>query len=221
MLLTDFLPVKPGITAIIGSGGKTSLAERLCKELSERGTVIFTTTTHIFPPDMPLADPTRGELSALLQKGHLVCAAKPAGEKLTAPTLSAMELSEAADFVIVEADGAKRLPAKAHDRSFEPVIPTGTAQIITVLGTSCFGKPIAEVCHRPEIFCRLTGAKPDDLLSPALAARALKEEGLSETVFLNQVDSPDEIPLAEAFCRAWGKEIIAGSLRKEWYLCLS
>ena len=41
------IELRPGITAVIGSGGKTSLIDRLCRELP--GTVIVCTSTHIFP----------------------------------------------------------------------------------------------------------------------------------------------------------------------------
>ena len=42
---------KNSITAITGSGGKTSLMFRLAEELSLKGKVLITTTTKIFAPD--------------------------------------------------------------------------------------------------------------------------------------------------------------------------
>ena len=41
------LGLRPGVTAVIGSGGKTSLLRRLAEELP--GTVLLCTTTHIRP----------------------------------------------------------------------------------------------------------------------------------------------------------------------------
>lgn len=50
MEFSKAMGVTPGITALIGSGGKTSLQNRLAAELRARGWVILCTTTHIMPP---------------------------------------------------------------------------------------------------------------------------------------------------------------------------
>ena len=54
------LGLRPGVTAVIGSGGKTSLLRRLAEELP--GTVLLCTTTHIRPfEEYPLLTaPTQG-----------------------------------------------------------------------------------------------------------------------------------------------------------------
>ena len=51
MELWELLGIRPGLTAVIGSGGKTSLLRVLARELSRRGTVLLATTTHIMRPD--------------------------------------------------------------------------------------------------------------------------------------------------------------------------
>ena len=48
--LCDLLDIRPGVTALIGGGGKTTLMYHLARELRERGTVAVTTTTKIWPP---------------------------------------------------------------------------------------------------------------------------------------------------------------------------
>ena len=48
--LCDLLDIRPGITALIGGGGKTTLMYHLARELRARGTVAVTTTTKIWPP---------------------------------------------------------------------------------------------------------------------------------------------------------------------------
>lgn len=51
------LDVRPGITSIIGSGGKTTLLRTLAAELSDHAPVLLTTTTHFLPfPEYPLID---------------------------------------------------------------------------------------------------------------------------------------------------------------------
>ena len=47
MQIAPLLHVGRGVTAIIGGGGKTTLMETLAGELSKKGKVIITTTTHI------------------------------------------------------------------------------------------------------------------------------------------------------------------------------
>ena len=49
MELSQALRVRPGVTAIIGGGGKTTLMEHLAAELSREARVIVCTTTHILP----------------------------------------------------------------------------------------------------------------------------------------------------------------------------
>ena len=47
MKFCEALDVRPGVTAVIGSGGKSSLLRRLAEEVP--GTAILCTTTHIRP----------------------------------------------------------------------------------------------------------------------------------------------------------------------------
>ena len=125
MQITPLLHVGRGVTAIIGGGGKTTLMETLAGELSKKGKVIITTTTHICRPKQyeTLLDADEAAVSAALERSGIVCVASQAESgKLCAPWLSMGTLAQLADFVLVEADGAKRLPLKAH-ASHEPVIP--------------------------------------------------------------------------------------------------
>ena len=45
--ISELLDVRPGVIAIVGGGGKTTLMYCLADELKRRGKVIVTTTTHI------------------------------------------------------------------------------------------------------------------------------------------------------------------------------
>ena len=147
-----------GITAVIGSGGKTTLLRILAEELS--GTVILTTSTHILPfAGIPLlVTDDIEQVRRALALHRVICTGTPAAEgKLTAPALPFSVLADAADYVIVEADGSKRLPLKAH-ASHEPVIPENTCKTVCVVGASGFGKPVEQTVHRPELFCTRTGA---------------------------------------------------------------
>ena len=189
MQLYERLGVPCGVTAVIGSGGKTTLLRTLSRELP--GTVILTTTTHILPFEgVPLLTaPTEDEVRAALARSRVLCLGTPVAEgKLTAPALPFSVLADAADYVIVEADGSKRLPLKAH-ASHEPVIPENTRKTVCVVGASGFGKPVEQTVHRPELFCARTGAHMSGIVTPELAAQGIIAEHLADIVVLNQVET--------------------------------
>lgn len=237
--LASALKIEPGITAIIGSGGKSTLLRALGLELMRAGgRVLICTTTHMFPvagvpwdgssrrlgaaPWKPGALHTPGctcEVCAGLARGSICQAGvlDPETGKLSAPAESLDQLAQRFDYVLAEADGSKRLPLKAH-ASWEPVIPTGTANVIWVVGASGLGKPVDEVVHRPEIFCERCDCKPTDIATPERVAQTLNAElrmlGLEDArVVLNQLDTLNDPTAADRFQAALGRPIIATSLK--------
>lgn len=122
--------------------------------------------------------------------------------KLSEPGFPLYELLTGADYILAEADGARHHYMKAHAH-YEPVIPERCERTILVIGAQGFGMRAAEAVHRPEIFCRLTGAHPDDIVTPALYAGFLRcelEGGLSfDCILLNGVDSERRRDLSEEF----------------------
>lgn len=189
------LDIRPGVTAVIGSGGKTTLLRQLCRELP--GRVILCTSTRIYPfEDLPLLTEPVTALSA-----EKVCMGCPAEHgKLSAPGQSFEELALLADFVLVEADGSHGLPLKAH-LPHEPVIPACAGQTVQVLGLSGLGRPIGEAAHRPEIYARLCGAELETPVTAEMAAAVLKAENLCDRVLLNQADAADGRLLASLLDR--------------------
>lgn len=162
--LWKLLGVTRGLTAVIGSGGKTSLLYELAEELRSCGTVLLATTTHIMkPPQYPFAE-TAEQLSAALAAEGVACAGSftPEG-KLTAPDFDGWQ--QAADFVLVEADGSKRLPAKAH-AAWEPVLPPERNRTVCVFGASALGQPIQDAAHRPELYASLAEVSPEAVHHP-------------------------------------------------------
>ena len=88
MQIAPLLHVGRGVTAIIGGGGKTTLMETLAGELSKKGKVIITTTTHICRPKQyeTLLDADEAAVSAALERSGIVCVASQAESgKLCAP----------------------------------------------------------------------------------------------------------------------------------------
>ena len=186
MQFAEALEIPKGITAIIGSGGKTSLMLRLGYELSD--SVILCTSTRIYPPEgVPFAEGLDHRVSGLC------CVGTPAEKgKLGAPIQSFPQLAQYADYVLVEADGSRHLPLKAHE-DYEPVIPPGTHRVILVVGASGLGKPVEDAVHRPHIFRALTGAPIAD---PPSVALAIEKEGLGDVLFINQADQAPQQALA-------------------------
>ena len=193
--LHRLLEIRKGVTAVIGSGGKTSLIAKLCRELP--GTVMICTSTHIFPAEgLPLYTERLETLPA-----EKICVGTPVEHgKLAAPLQSFEELAALADYVLVEADGSKRLPLKAH-LDYEPVVPACANQIIQVVGLSGMGKPIAKAAHRPERYAEICGCAVTDVAVPERMAKVLNTEALADRYVLNQADDEEE--------EKWGRTLAA------------
>ncbi len=217
MRLSDLLKIEKGVTAVIGSGGKTSLIHTLAKELP--GRVILCTTTLIYPSEiyLTLISPSRSELEAALQKHGVVCAGEPAGNgKIKALKISMETLAELAEYVLVEADGAKQKPLKAHE-AHEPVIPELSNQTICVVGALGFDVPIAVSTHRPERFAVLAGVSTDDPAAPEMMAKVIETEGFADRVFINQVENKAALEKARRLAENVNRPVTAGSINSDQY----
>lgn len=223
MELRQLLGVGPGITALIGGGGKTTAMYRLAGELRLAGTVICTTTTHIFPPEhLPvLEDPGRNAIAAALRDRPCLCVGRSGAEgKLGPGTLSPAALAELADYVLVEADGSRGRPCKAH-LAHEPVIPAGTCRTVLVVGAAGFGQPIGAAVHRVDRFCALAEAAPGDLVTMELLARVIRREGLGDVVLVNQAETAEAMDCARELAARLEQPVVAGSLHGGEWLCVS
>jgi len=238
MRLCDvLLPLLPGsggprLIALVGAGGKTSALFGLGEELAQDGArVLLTTTTHIYDPrleegrgfDLLVLDSALesaggqpgAELLACARPGgprRIVLAARkePGTGKLKGVHPDWVDhLAEAWDFVIVEADGAKRLPVKAP-ADHEPAVPARTGLVAGFIGLGCLGRPMdAATVHRPERFGPVAGCAPGEpILLEHLAALARSPHGLFKSapegarraLVLNQADlcglEPAALPAA-------------------------
>ena len=237
--LASTLKIEPGITAIIGSGGKSTLLKTLGLELMRAGgRVLLCTTTHMFPvagvpwdgssrrldaaPWKPGAAHIPGctcEACAGMSRGSICQAGvlDPQTGKLSAPAEPLDQLAQRFDYVLAEADGSKRLPLKAH-APWEPVVPAVTANVIWLVGASGLGKPIIEAVHRPELFCGRCGCEPTDIATPERVAQVLNAEMQTleldtARVMLNQVDTLADPTMADCFEAALDRPIVATSLK--------
>ena len=212
MKISPLLHIGRGVTALIGGGGKTTLLYTLTEELRKSGSVVLCTSTHIRVPEQyPLVTGGADELRAALARHGAVCAGTPAEDgKLTAAPIGFAELAQLADYVLVEADGAKGLPLKLH-AAHEPVIPENAQRAVLVVGADGFGKPLRQVCHR---------AAEDTIATPEWLARHIAAEGFGDRVYINKVESAEDYAAAEELAARLACPVVAGSLHQGVYVCL-
>ena len=88
-------------------------------------------------------------------------------------------LAPAFDYLLVEADGSRRLPVKAPGPA-EPVMPPCADLVLGCVGLDCLGTPIAaDTVHRHELFADLVGAQTGEAITAAhLVALAIAKAGL-------------------------------------------
>lgn len=204
--LCDLLEIPRGVTAVVGGGGKTSLINRLARELSESARVLRMTTTRIHPPDGPvLYTPTPQALQTAFERKRLITACTALdGGKLGPPEGPLLELAALADYTLIEADGSRGLPVKAP-AAREPVLTGGEALVVAVAGMEAAGRPIAGAAHRPERYAALVGKPVNALIEPGDIVRAListhgQRKGVTGrfAVALNQCDTPERLAAGRA-----------------------
>lgn len=224
MLISDLLQIEKGITAVIGGGGKTTLLHTLAKELSVKGTVVITTTTHILKSEVFHNVLTKSEenlsyIGEQINHHRCICLGSEfCGEKLGAPDISLSELCSVCDYVLVEADGSKHLPLKAH-LSHEPVIPENNNQTILVIGVDAVGKSLKDTTHRFERASELLSCSACDEVTPLVVATLLNKENLHDKVVINKCDTDKLKLIAEQISSNINTECVISSLHKgEWYV---
>ena len=210
------------LIALCGAGGKTSLLYALGREWAvKKEKVALTTSTHIqaeLPGGCVLWDrPDEGELLSIWRAGFTPVAGQEAGRKLKGPSDEMWAiLREAADRIVVEADGAACHPVK-WPAVWEPVIPQYTDRVLVLAGLSALDRPLREVCHRAELALQ-KGVLPDGPLTESgLAALLLFGYSRYDPLYvLNQADDGSLFARGEAIAanlRAQGHESVIMSLK--------
>ena len=194
--ITDALQIRlpeHAVISVTGAGGKTSLVFAWARELAAAGkSVIITTTTHMYRPERMEED----GISIVVSDDP----ERP--DKVMAPPADILDsLRETADVVLIEADGARRMPLK-WPAEWEPVIPDYTDYTVCVAGLSALGRKTSEVVYRadelPDRFRRDTVDM--NLIHAVISSRDGGQKGVRGEfrVFMNQVD--DDIDrLASAY----------------------
>lgn len=160
------------LIAIVGAGGKSTLLFALGGELVAGGRrVILTTTTkmardQVTEPACWSDDPAIVE-AALVGGPALFVAQDEIPGKITGPSPEAVNRlfgDTTADYVVVEADGARSMSIKAP-AAHEPAIPSWSTLVIVVVGIDAVGRRVVEAAHRPDRVASLTGLAPESILT--------------------------------------------------------
>ncbi len=140
-----------------------------------------------------------------------MAASSPDG-KLTAPLCSLTALRDLCNYLLVEADGSRGRPLKAH-LPHEPVIPPHTDQVLLVAGLSGLGQPIQAAAHRPEQFAALCHQPVTAPVTPEALAAVFNAEALSGTVILNQLDAGKYDVSVQTLASLLPCRVLAGSIQ--------
>ncbi len=232
---SDIIGIEKGLTSFIGGGGKTSLIYKLGRDLDNLGNkVIITTTTKMYIPqshevDKVLIEPSLEEVKAGLRKANLLYLGGPVTNKKVGAIDKKIlnDIRDLADYILVEADGAKELPIKLPGDN-EPAIPLGTSHVVILVGLRSLNRPLNEVCFRYERALKILGVKENHILSVEDIFRLVFDNhGLvrdtgpyRRTLLLNQSDIlsiEEETRLKNYFKEHSIIPTIVGSLQEERY----
>lgn len=197
--------------AFVGAGGKTSALFLLARQFEKP--VLVTTSTHFAVDQLSKADK-----HLVIQKPAEIEAVKVADlSSVTVFTgaakddrvmgLDAASLQVLSEFarrhelpLLIEADGARRLPLKAP-AAHEPAVPDFVDTVVIIAGLSALGKPLSgEFVHRHEEFAKLSGLEIGAPITSDAIAKVLSQPqgglknipaGASRIALLNQVDTPE------------------------------
>lgn len=146
----EMLSIERGdVISIVGSGGKTTTMFLMAEELKNLGTVLVTTTTKILIPkvlkDYELCFNSVDSLLkynlSLKNKVVILGSGVENGKLVGLNNLELSKVREKFDYILIEADGSKKLPLKAW-RENEPVILKYTTKTLGVIPADLIGKKL-------------------------------------------------------------------------------
>lgn len=246
------------IVALVGGGGKTTLMAAMADHAVAAGEIVIRTTTTklaadttIFDTEDPVFwDGRKASLPSIqtrlsrkrsltLVRGQDITSGKLLG--FAPETVDLLAVSNLADRIFVEADGARGKSIKAP-AEFEPVIPRLTDLVIGILGADALGMPMDEKhVFRPERLAEISKGKPGQILDERIfACLAAHPEGLYKNapppcrriLYVNKMDRVgqagwDMLRQAQRLSTATPPEgptsttqWFAGSVREGWLRCV-
>lgn len=180
--IEDIQQKKTLLISIVGAGGKTTTIYQLSKALKNKNSLLMTTTTAMFHPhehvdqlfyhQLPLqAYPyqTVGFFEDYIQ-------AKDKMIGISCKRLSQIKQDYAFDYILNEADGARRKPIKCY-ADYEPAIPEESDLVLILIGADALGQVLSEnIAHRLNEFSRVTGLQVGQTITPDTLVKLLSSE---------------------------------------------
>ena len=213
------------VVAAAGAGGKTSTIRRLAQEYVRSGQqVIVMTTTRMMAEERPwfLLEPSEEKMRELLAAYGQAWVGTPApGGKMQGVPCEFLEIIWKMGLpVLIEADGARRLPLKVPGEQ-EPVILPETTHVLSVYGLDAVGGKIGDVCFRPERAAALLNKNITEqitvedvafLAASEQAGRKGCPKGAVYTVILNKADDLRRRGYALEICNMLKEEGIENTI---------
>ena len=200
-MLSELLNFKKGdILSLVGSGGKTTTMYRLGKELSG-SKVLLTTSTKIGKVEIndviTLEKISEINKIKILNKNYLT-GNTVENNKFTGITNEQLtEVKEKFDYIVIEADGSKRLPLKGW-RDKEPVILNSSNKTLGIIPFDLYGKKLSEIeIFQRDIFMEIVGESKTYFDSECLFKIINSEKGIFKNtkskryILLNKCDDDD------------------------------
>lgn len=220
MELVEAVGAADGMVCVVGAGGKKTTLYALA-DRAERTVVTATVRIPIFDNQVADVVVTDDPRAALADATEWPLGVVPERERTNRyrgydpEDVARLAETDAADVVLVKADGARTRMLKAPNRR-EPQIPAGADVVVPIASARVVGEPLdSESVHRPERVAALTGLSPgDEIRSVDVATVLASEEGgrkgvPEDTTVVPLVNMVDDEEL-----EAVGREIAAAVLAR-------
>lgn len=228
----DVMAAGDKVIAVTGSGGKTTLARRLARQLAGWGRkVLLTSTERTAAPsrNLVLLDTCkRIPPYTLLTVGRGIDPATGGLSAIAPGDIPGVAQRFGADVVVVEAGASTGRPLDApHAQG--PGLPESADLVIAMAGLDALGRPVdARSVSDPEAFCRITGLSPGALIELAtfklLARHPLGlfrgcPQGARRLAFFNKAETwaPASLDALVAAMAGLEHPWVAGSAAQGWY----
>jgi molybdenum cofactor cytidylyltransferase len=179
------------MVVFVGAGGKTSALLRLGTELADLGWRVLATTTTRMAADEVQRIPSLLDVGggvrptaisrALSQHNFTFLYSHERADKvigISPDQVDGLVDSVDSDIILVEADGARRLPFKAP-LAHEPVIPSGATVFVPVVGFDVLGQPLDEEhVYNPAAMVEAFGFAAGERIKGPWVAAVVREDEL-------------------------------------------